>query len=417
MSVPLIGAPLRARTQAVRLTAPLQRYLQGSASVAWLRHGQGYVGFGEVARFETDPLDAADIWWSEFAATLEDESEFPGQSGRGPIAFGSFAFDPDRGRRRSVLVVPEVLLARQGDQTWMTQIGQPRQLDKPPEVQPVTTEPVGLRLSGGSLDDDAWRAAVAEAVRRIGAGEFAKVVIARDAVVTAEAPIDLGWVVSRLSERAPRSWSYLVDGLVGASPEMLIRRSDGMAVSRVLAGTRARGDDDNATAHAAVSLVTSSKDLREHEFAVASVVDALRPYTTGMHVPEEPYVLVLRTLLHLASDVVSVPEEGVTSLGLAARLHPSAAVCGTPTHVAMDVIAELEHMDRSRYAGPVGWIDAQGDGEWAIALRCGEADPTDPSRLRLFAGCGIVADSDPDEELAEAAAKFGPMLQALGLGQ
>jgi menaquinone-specific isochorismate synthase len=143
------------------------------------------------------------------------------------------------------------------------------------------------------------------------------------------------------------------------------------------------------------------------------VADALAPHCSSMNVPESPFVLHLSNVMHLATDVAGVLVDGASSLALAASLHPSAAVCGTPTSVADDVIAELEHMDRERYAGPVGWIDATGDGEWGIALRCGAVDPQDPSRIRLFAGCGIVAGSDPEAEVAESSAKFVPMRDAL----
>jgi menaquinone-specific isochorismate synthase len=131
-------------------------------------------------------------------------------------------------------------------------------------------------------------------------------------------------------------------------------------------------------------------------------------------VPDVPYVLDLPNVLHLATDVTAAVEADISSLGLAAALHPSAAVCGTPTEVARATLAELEQLDRERYAGPVGWIDAAGDGEWAIALRCGQLEETDARQIRLFAGCGIVAGSDPAAELAEAAAKLVPMRDALG---
>jgi menaquinone-specific isochorismate synthase len=133
-------------------------------------------------------------------------------------------------------------------------------------------------------------------------------------------------------------------------------------------------------------------------------------------VPETPFVLHLPNVMHLATDVAGVASDGSSSLALAASLHPSAAVCGTPTEVARELIRELEGMDRGRYAGPVGWIDASGDGEWGIALRCAQVDPTDPARMRLFAGCGIVAGSQPEAELAESAAKLLPMRDALQPG-
>jgi menaquinone-specific isochorismate synthase len=175
--------------------------------------------------------------------------------------------------------------------------------------------------------------------------------------------------------------------------------------------------DDDALLRAA-QLARSSKDLEEHELAVVSVADALEPFCTSLNVPEQPFVLHLPNVMHLASDVTGVlarPAEGAapSALALAAALHPSAAVCGTPTTAARELIREIEGMDRGRYAGPVGWMGADGDGEWGIALRSARLDDQDPHRARLFAGCGVVAASDPTAELAESEAKLIPMRWSL----
>jgi menaquinone-specific isochorismate synthase len=207
-------------------------------------------------------------------------------------------------------------------------------------------------------------------------------------------------------------WTFHVDGMFGATPEMLVRRERGLVTSRVLAGTiRRTGDDDRDLALAA-TLARSSKDLEEHEYAVRSVADALEPHCSSMNVPEAPFVLHLPNVMHLATDVAGVVHDATTvsSLQLAASLHPSAAVGGTPTADAVRLIDEIEGMDRGRYAGPVGWMDTNGDGDWAIALRSAEIDG---NTVRLFAGCGIVADSDPEAELAEAQAKFVPVRDSL----
>ena len=165
----------------------------------------------------------------------------------------------------------------------------------------------------------------------------------------------------------------------------------------------------------AATRARSSKDLEEHEYAVRSVAEALAPHCTSMNVPEAPFVLHLPNVMHLASDVAGVVHDAstVSSLHLAASLHPSAAVGGTPTADAVRLISELEGMDRGRYAGPVGWMDTTGDGEWGIALRSAQVSG---DTVRLFAGCGIVADSDPEAELAEAQAKFVPVRDALTSG-
>jgi menaquinone-specific isochorismate synthase len=211
------------------------------------------------------------------------------------------------------------------------------------------------------------------------------------------------------------TWTYLVDGMVGATPELLLRRQGGLVTSRVLAGTVWHDPEGSDPLLLAAELARSSKDSAEHEFAVESVAQALAPYCAAMNVPEAPSVLKLPNVMHLATDITGVALPGASSVALAAALHPSAAVCGTPTHLAMDIISELESMDRGRYAGPVGWVDTTGDGEWAIALRGGHVRPDTPNEIQLFAGAGIVADSDPAVELAETGAKFIPMLQALGL--
>jgi menaquinone-specific isochorismate synthase len=186
-----------------------------------------------------------------------------------------------------------------------------------------------------------------------------------------------------------------------------------MVTSRVLAGTISKTGDDEKDLALAASLARSSKDLEEHEYAVRSVADALEPFCTSTNVPESPFVLHLANVMHLATDVTGALIESkidVDAFSLLSRLHPSAAVCGTPTHLASKVISSIEGMSRGRYAGPVGWIDSRGDGELGIALRCGQV--TDKT-IRIFAGCGIVSGSDPEKELQESNAKFAPMRSAL----
>ena len=195
---------------------------------------------------------------------------------------------------------------------------------------------------------------MAEAVSRITSGRLDKVVLARDLEVTTRAPLDVRWLLHRLAERYDTTWVFAVDGLVGATPELLVRREKGLVTSRVLAGTIRRTGDDEHDLALAASLARSSKDLEEHEYAVRSVSDALAPHCSSMNVPEAPFVLHLSNVMHLATDVAGVLVDDASSLALAESLHPSAAVCGTPTAVADAVIAELEHMDRGRYAGPVG---------------------------------------------------------------
>jgi len=391
--------------------------LPAEQPVAWLRGGEGLVGWGEAASVRTSGptrFADADAWWAELTehAVVRDEVGAPGS---GLICFGSMAFADDPGD--SVLCVPEVVVGRRGDQAWITTTST-RGLDRlrdglvlpsPPEAPAA---PADLVWEDGALAEDAWAGAVAEAVARIDAGRLEKVVLARDVVATASADIDVRWPLRRLAAGYPTCWTFHVDGLFGATPEMLVRRERGLVTSRVLAGTIRRTGDDSRDLALAATLARSSKDLEEHEYAVRSVADALEPHCSSMNVPEAPFVLHLPNVMHLATDVAGVVHDAgtVTSLQLAAALHPSAAVGGTPTAEAIALISELEGMGRGRYAGPVGWMDASGDGDWGLALRSAQVDG---ATVRLFAGCGIVAGSDPASELAEARAKLEPVLGAL----
>ncbi|GAA0982214.1 Isochorismate synthase DhbC [Nocardioides aquaticus] len=383
-------------------------------AVAWLRRGDGLVGWGRAAATRTSGATRfadADKWWSELLArtAVHDDVEEPGS---GMVAFGSFGFADEPGD--SVLVVPRVVVGRRGDRAWLTTVGTPDE-DRPAVPQPTDTPrpPLGVVFADGALNGDEWMSVVAEAVGRIAAGDLEKVVLARDLVATAEEPVDVRWPLRRLAAAYPMCWTFHVDGLFGATPEMLVRRERGLVTSRVLAGTiRRTGDDDRDLALAA-TLARSSKDLEEHEYAVRSVADALEPHCSSMSVPDAPFVLHLPNVMHLATDVNGVVHDAATvsSLRLAESLHPSAAVGGTPTGVATALIDEVEGLDRGRYAGPVGWIDAAGDGEWGLALRAATVDgPT----VRLYAGCGVVASSDPEDELAESQAKLVPVRDALG---
>jgi menaquinone-specific isochorismate synthase len=270
----------------------------------------------------------------------------------------------------------------------------------------MTVSPVGL-------DGQQWRTAVAETVSRLG-DQLTKVVLARALRVETDTPIDPRWLVQKLAESYPTCWTYYHDGLIGATPELLVRRERGLVASRVLAGTIRRNGGEELDLKLAHSLARSSKNLIEHELAVESVAAALAPYSWSMNVPERPFVLELPNVLHLASDVTASVHEDASALRIAGALHPSAAVCGTPTPLARATIAELEQLDRGRYSGPVGWIDATGDGEFGIGLRCGQLGPA-PDNITIYAGCGIVKESDPIEEYAETNAKLLPMLQALNI--
>ncbi len=405
-------SPLVARSVLIDDPGDLVALLPPKGSLSWVHRGDGIVGWGEVARFEAvgpDRFADADAWWAELSAhgVVRDEAQVPGS---GLVAFGSFAYSDEPGS--SVLVVPEVVVGRRGSTVWVTTIGRGR-VSPPPRIVPSAPPavPHGAVFSDGSMSGAEWELVVAEAVSRIKAGQLDKVVLARDLVADLAAPLDVRTPLARLVEGYPACWTFHVDGLFGSTPEMLVRLESGLVASRVLAGTIRRTGDDAHDLGLAAALARSSKDLEEHEFAVRSVAEALAPHCTSMNVPESPFVLHLPNLMHLATDVTGVLGDDASSLALAAALHPSAAVGGTPTSDAVRLIGEIERLDRGRWAGPVGWIDADGDGEWGIALRSATYDG---ARVRLFAGCGIVADSDPASELAETAAKLVPVRDALG---
>jgi menaquinone-specific isochorismate synthase len=412
----LTPPPLHVSTVEIADPGPLEGLLPRDGALAWVRRGDGMVAWGEVDRHKPTCLADAEEWWASLSRHVVVSAELADAPvGAGLVAFGSFVFDTGSAAR-SALVVPRTVVGRRNGRAWLTRISAGPDTDADPRPSPTEPPraPTGLRYEQGSLSPSAWQDAVRRAVCRIGEGALDKVVLARDVVATAEDEIDPRWLVGRLVERYPTCWTYLVDGLVGATPEMLVRREGGLVTSRVLAGTIRRSAPGDADLNLAAALARSSKDLEEHEYAVSSVARALAPFCSGMHVPDAPYVLELPNVLHLATDVTAVARPGASALGLAAALHPSAAVCGTPTDVARDLIPALEHLDRERYAGPVGWVDARGDGEWAIALRCGQVEETDRRRIRLFAGCGIVAGSDAEAELAESEAKLMPIREALG---
>ena len=405
-----------ARTVAIDDPGPLEELLADHPSLAWLRRGDGMVGLGRYAITEVTGPAEADAWWSSFVAGVRHESEVTGVAGAGPLAFGSFVFDPDHSGGRSRLVVPRVIVGRRDQRAWLTVLadaGADPAMTVPGRGTP-TRAPGVVRVADDPRAQARWCDRVAEAVHLIETDGLEKVVLARAVTARASEPIDVRHLVGALAREYPGCWTFCVDSLVGASPEMLVRRERGLATSRILAGTIRRTGSEETDLKLAGALARSSKNLIEHELAVESVAEALAPLCSGMNVPESPYVLELPNVLHLATDVTAVAHKKASSLRLAAALHPSAAVCGTPTAVARATIAELEGLDRDRYSGPVGWIDSRGDGEWAIALRCGLVDADDPRRIDLFAGCGIVADSDPGEELAETKAKLVPMLDALG---
>jgi len=409
----------------------LLEYLVRNDQLCWIRRGEGLMGFGEVLRHTStgpDRFDSARTWWNAVSAEalVEDQVQVPGT---GLAAFGSFAFSK-RSPFLSRVVVPEIIVGSRNGTAWVTQttLDPDAVLDRESVVaalagylEEISADSLSLgsdTILPGMLSESEWKNAVARSVAHIAAGELSKIVLARDIVASLSAPIATAQVLRELALRYESCWTYSVDGLIGSTPEMLIKVEDGKARARVLAGTLDRAtaplDDPD---YAKRVLAGSEKQQHEHAIAIDSVTRQLEPFTSSMTSHSEPFVLELPNVWHLASDVTAElrMEDGAvpTSLDLVEALHPTAAVCGYPTSVAGELISELEHMDRGPYAGPVGWFDAAGNGEWGIALRGAVIE--DPQAVRLFAGCGIVSGSNPAAELEETWSKFRPMLEALGL--
>ncbi|MFF0741649.1 isochorismate synthase DhbC [Streptomyces sp. NPDC004111] len=263
-----------------------------------------------------------------------------------------------------------------------------------------------------------YGAGVAAVVDRMWRGEFSKVVLARTLELTADAPLDLPVMLQRLARRDPSGYTFALPTgpgrtLIGASPELLLSRRGNKVVANPLAGSTPRSEDLAEDVRRAAALLASAKDLHEHAVVVDAVHGVLAPFCTTLDVPAKPTLIRTATMWHLSTTVTGTLPEGSTTsaLELASALHPTPAVCGTPTLTARQVIAETEPFDRGFFTGMVGWGNADGDGEWVVTIRCAEAEER---TLRLYAGAGVVAASEAEAETAETGAKFRTFLHAVG---
>ncbi|WP_231916118.1 isochorismate synthase [Microbacterium karelineae] len=400
--------------------------------LVWMRRGDGLVAAGpellHIDVAEDGRIAAiADLWRAISQATdVDDEVRLPGT---GLVGFGAFAFD-DTSAMPSTLIVPTTIIGRRGDRAWMTRI---RVADVQGDLPVVGEAPLGgswsATLGPGAMDPAGHDVAVRAALAAIESGELSKVVIARDLAGTIPAHADLRRLVRSLASEYLDTWTFAVDGIVGASPETLVTVRGGEVSARVLAGTLPRGASASEDDAVPFELSASAKDRAEHRFAVDSVLDALRPHTSDLEAAGDPFTLELPNLWHLATDVRGALTDGASALDLVRALHPTAAVAGTPTELAIEAIRRIEPFDRGRYAGPVGWIDGDGDGEWAIALRCAQFAPVPEAEagdgsdwqfdleaaraVTAHAGGGIVAGSVPEAELLETRVKFRPIVDAL----
>ncbi|MGH8957046.1 MAG: isochorismate synthase [Acidimicrobiia bacterium] len=320
-----------------------------------------------------------------------------------PIVFASFSFDEKSAQ--SVLVVPATVVEIVGGAVKTT--GPSIDLSPPPPDPRRHDRP---RFAGSSLPDHLWLEAVGAVIGLIETNAVKKVVLARDHALWSKEPFDPYRVLLRLHDRFPECFLFLVEGLVGASPELLIRKNGRKISAVTLAGTAARGDTPEADELFAKQLATSEKTRVEHQLAAESVRQILSTFCSDLLGPLEPELLRLANVQHLATPFDGRLDDDIHVLELIRALHPTPAVGGVATADALEVIAALEGMDRNRYAGPVGYFRPGGDGEFAIALRCAELSG---ARARLFAGNGIVGGSVPEEELEETRLKLAAMLSAL----
>ncbi|MEY4962561.1 MAG: hypothetical protein RLZZ249_1258 [Actinomycetota bacterium] len=335
-------------------------------------------------------------------AEIKDEVRL---AGSGLFGFVSITFSSSS-EFESAVVIPAKLTVIRDGVSFITEISEV------PEKQPKKT-PSGVFLQGDQ-SASGFIAATKTAISRINESALEKVVLARDLVMPLSGEPDLQPAIERLHSRYPHCWTYLVEDNFGASPELLLRAEAGEVSARVLAGTAGRGTDPDVDRAIAEGLKHSTKNQHEHKFAVESLVQTLSSVCENLETDEEPFSLALPDLWHLATDVRGRLKSNVTLLDAVELLHPTAAVAGTPRVQAQELISELEPFDRGGYAGPVGWITADGSGELAIALRGGRIEREPALQIRAFAGCGIVAESDPEAELAETELKFKAVRYAFG---
>jgi isochorismate synthase len=316
-----------------------------------------------------------------------------------PLAVGALPFDPADS--------PHVVLPH--SVRWA---GRPRGKQCHIALQPPArgVEPVPAPAE--------YERCVARAIASLREGELRKVVLARTLRVTLEQPVEVRDLLANLLADNTHGYTYAVDlpsgsTLVGASPELLLSRTGPLVVANPLAGTLARDPDPVRDRRNADALLASAKDQDEHVVVVEAVVEALRPFCRRLDVARSPSLVATPAVWHLSTRVTGeLIDTGVSALRLALALHPTPAVCGTPPELARQTIAELEPFDRGFYAGAVGWCDANGDGQWAVAIRCAEVSE---STLCLYSGAGIMPASQPRLELAETSAKFQTLLRAMGL--
>ncbi len=449
------GAALVAATVPVGTIDPISLYaaaLEADLETAlWLRPSEGtaFVGVGRAWAAEgagEGRFRAAEAAWRELLR--EATIDVPDGSGRGsgPILLGAMGFtgrlpaadDPWHPFGASSMVLPELLLAISPDGVTVTaslagdQVGAPRiralerrwsaLVDRARELAPSPTGMVAmpvfapLTIVEEQPAKEAFRRHVGQFAGAVGRGRIDKVVLARRVTLRSPVELDVPNALRRLAASAPESTTYAFrrDGrtFIGATPERLVRTEGRRFRTVAVAGTVGRGADAAEDAELARQLLASEKDREEHAIVVSAIREWLTPVADTLEIAPHPDIMTLRFVQHLVTEISGTVPDGHGLLALGERLHPTPAVGGDPRDTALAMIDEHEGFDRGWYAGPVGWLGADGDGELCVALRCGIVDRT---RATLFAGCGIVADSDPDLEWEESRIKLRAVVSALGI--
>lgn len=391
-----------------------QRLDSRSADFIFWREANFVIGEGIAASHRSVTADRTrelENWWRLLVnqAQIVDEVGLPGS---GLLAFAGLTFS-NLSELPSSLWVAKRTTVQRGDLAWEVEIDSFDSGATSAGKESTAARGQSIaKFRPGLQDESGFRAAVAEAINRIRVGSLNKVVLARDLIADLPSGFSPQVALERLHERYPTCWNYLIGDQIGASPELLLRAERDEISARVLAGTAGRGTDPDVDMAIAAGLRSSLKNLQEHEFAIDSMVSQLQPISEVVSADPNPHSAALPDLWHLASDVTAKLKAGVSVFDAIERIHPTAAVAGTPRQAALGLIAELEPFDRGGYAGPVGWLASDGSAEFALALRGGRFESE--TQLRAFAGSGIVAGSDPESELAETELKFQAIRWAVG---
>lgn len=388
----------------------LVAYLDAEAPLLFQRQQRGIVGQGVALEAHFDGphrFSEASAWWQSVRAAATIINPI-GRPCSGLVGFAQFSFAP-HSSRTSRLVIPSIVVGRDEEGWWVTRIGEAAG-DPVVSSEALDSHPT-VAWESSPVSEDTYVRNVETLTAEMGRSALHKVVLARQLVGTSSQPLSLQRAVDALATAYPDTHLFAMGGFVGASPETLASIRDNTLSLRVLAGSAARGTDPDSDAHHATMLATSTKDLDEHEYAVNSAVDSLAHAGLSAVVAESPHALKLPNLWHLATDIHAHLPDGTCALDIVGALHPTAAVAGTPTERALDAIAQHEPFDRGYFAGPIGWLDGEGNAEFAIALRCAELSD-DRTRVIAHAGAGIVKDSDPSSELLETTLKFRPIVDA-----